>query len=284
MIRDQIGLLLALYRRPIQGASRIIDEGRIGFALVAALLALAGLQTEFVSMVRHGASSAVQQAHVQHPVNPEEEDGDDTARGEAMALIQIAELLRPLGPHLASLLAMGIWLAAQDSALVLKAIGGLALAFVPAAILAITLHRSHESFPVMLRKDYFSLLNCVLMCVAASYLPLAILIAVFQLLTYPVLWMLGLFAIAQVYFLILVACCVRTLSRGGLPAAIGVAAAGCAGTLGALFAFTMFGAMPYYFVSPCLLYYAYTRFGSNVRSLGDGLRSRQHMRRQLDIA
>jgi len=66
MIREQIGLLWTLYRRPIQGASRIIDEGRIWFALGLALLALAGFQTEIVFMVRHGASSAVQQAHVQH--------------------------------------------------------------------------------------------------------------------------------------------------------------------------------------------------------------------------
>jgi len=208
-------------------------------------------------MVRHGDSSAVQQTHVQRPVNPEEEDGDDTARGDALALIQIAELLRPLGPHLASLFAMGIWFAAQDSVLVLKALGGLALAFVPAAILAITLHRSHESFPIMLRKDYFSLLNCVLMCVMAAYVPLAILTAVFQLLKYPVLWILGLFAITQVYYVILVACRVRTLSRGGFPAAIGAAAAGCAGSLGLLSAFAMFGSLPYFFVSLCLLYYAY---------------------------
>jgi len=42
--------------------------------------------------------------------------------------------------------------------------------------------------------------------------------------------------------------------------------------------------MKYYLMSPFLLYYGYTLFASDVRSLGDGLRSRQHFQQQLEIA
>ena len=50
-------------------------------------------------------------------------------------------------------------------------IAAIALAFVPAAILFITVYRSRESFPVTLRKDYLTLLNCVLLSLAAAFLP-----------------------------------------------------------------------------------------------------------------
>jgi len=40
----------------------------------------------------------------------------------------------------------------------------------------------------------------------------------------------------------------------------------------------------YYLASPFLLYYAYILLGSDLRSLGEGLRARQHLRQQLDIA
>src|SRR5580698_10829512 len=50
----------------------------------------------------------------------------------------------------------------------------LTLAFVPGAILFITVYRSRESFPVTLRKDYLTLLNCVLLCLAAAFFPMAL--------------------------------------------------------------------------------------------------------------
>jgi tetratricopeptide (TPR) repeat protein len=39
-----------------------------------------------------------------------------------------------------------------------------------------------------------------------------------------------------------------------------------------------------FLMSPLLLYYAYLMLGSDMRSLGEGLRSRQHFRQQLEIA
>ena len=44
------------------------------------------------------------------------------------------------------------------------------------------------------------------------------------------------------------------------------------------------GPLKYYMMSPFLLYYGYAMFGSDVRSLGDGLRGRQHLQQQLEIA
>jgi tetratricopeptide (TPR) repeat protein len=216
MILEQLQLLLSLYVRPVRAASRIIDHGRLWFALCSALLVLLAV------------------------------------RG-------------------------GVFLPDKP---VLKIVGAMALAFVPVVILVMTVYRSHESFPVMLRKDYLTFLNCVLLSLAAALLPLAVLSRI----VLPVYLALALVAAAGIYFLILVTFCIRTLWGSGLAVAGGAALVGLAATFGGLIAFLALGSFMYYLSSPFVLFYAYILLGSDMRSLGEGLRARQHLRRQLDIA
>ncbi len=225
MLGEQLQLLLTLYVRPVRAASRIIDHGRLWFALCAALLVLWGL---------------------------------------------------PNGAFARALMS------AIDPAAVIRTIGATALAFVPAVILVVTLYRSHESFPVMLRKDYLTLLNCVLLSMAAAFLPLAVL-SRFVLFGSSLLALAILIA-AEIYFLVLVTFCVRTLWGTGLAVAGGAAIVGMAAMLGGMVAFLLLGSFMYFLASPFLLFYAYVLLGSDLRSLGEGLRARQHLRQQLDIA
>jgi tetratricopeptide (TPR) repeat protein len=225
MLGEQLQLLLTLYVRPVRAASRIIDHGRLWFAVCAALLVLWGLP--------NGAF----------------------ARGLISAI---------------------------DPAALIRTIGATALAFVPAVILVMTLYRSHESFPVMLRKDYLTLLNCVLLSMAAAFLPLAALSRLFPF--GPSLLALALLVAAEIYFLVLVALCVRTLWGTGLVVAAGAAMLGMAAMFGGMVAFLFLGSLLYFLASPFLLFYAYVLLGSDLRSLGEGLRARQHLRQQLDIA
>ena len=218
MLLEQIQLVLMLYVHPLRAASRIIDRGRIWFAVCAALLVLV------------------------------------TVPG-------------------------GLF---QPDRAVLRTIGALALAFAPAVILVMTIYRSHESFPVMLRKDYLTLLNCVLLSMAAAFLPLAVLTRL--LLFERSLMGLVLLGGAGIYFLVLVACCVRTLWGSGVAVAAGAAIIGMVAMIGGMIGFVLLGSFTYYLASPFLLYYAYILLGSDVRSLGEGLRARQHLRQQLDIA
>jgi hypothetical protein len=122
------------------------------------------------------------------------------------------------------------------------------------------------------------------MCFAAVYLPFAALSTVarawlintwFQ----PVL---GFVALAA--FVTLAACCTRTLWGTGYFVAAGSVAVGFVAAIGALIASVVLGRFVYYLASPCLIYYAWIFLGSDVRSLGGGLRSRQHLKRQLEIA
>jgi len=225
MLGEQLQLLLTLYVRPARAASRIIDHGRLWFALCAALLVLLGL---------------------------------------------------PAGAFARALMA------AIDPAATIRTIGATALAFVPAVILVMTLYRSHESFPVMLRKDYLTLLNCVLLSMAAAFLPLAVFSRFF--IFGPNALALAVLIAAEIYFLILVTLCVRTLWGTGLAVAGGAAIVGMAAMLGGMIAFLLLGSFLYFLASPFLLFYAYVLLGSDLRSLGEGLRARQHLRQQLDIA
>jgi tetratricopeptide (TPR) repeat protein len=240
MILEQLQLLLTLYVRPVRAASRIIDHGRLWFALCAALLVLVVLPSG---------------VFVPTPVAAQVPPANGFVRTVMLAL---------------------------DPAAVVKMIGAIALAFVPAVILIMTIYRSHESFPVMLRKDYLTLLNCVLLSMAAAFLPLAVLSRVFWFGRYELA--LAILVAAEIYFLVLVAYCVRTLWGSGLAVAGGAAVVGIAAMFGGMFAFLLLGSLLYFLASPFLLFYAYVLLGSDLRSLGEGLRARQNLRRQLDIA
>jgi Flp pilus assembly protein TadD len=217
MLLEQLQLLLMLYVRPVRAASRIIDRGRLWFAVCAALVVL------FF--------------------------GRTSSTGETVEMIAV-----------------------------------IALAFVPAAILFITVYRSRESFPVTLRKDYLTLLNCVLLCLAAAFLPVAVIGRLIGFGRSGLVVAMALFAASVIYFLVLVGCSVRTLWGTGLGAAIVATLIGFAALVGGLAALRSLGPLMYYLASPFLLYYAYILLGSDVRSLGEGLRARQHLRQQLDIS
>jgi Flp pilus assembly protein TadD len=217
MFGEQLQLLLLLYIRPVRAASRIIDRGRLWFAVCAALVVLLF--------------------------------GRTSPAGGTVELL-----------------------------------AAIALAFVPAAILFITVYRSRESFPVTLRKDYLTLLNCVLLSLAAAFLPVAMIGRLIGFGRYEVVVAIALLVASEIYFLVLVVCSVRTLWGTGLAAAIVATLVALAAFIGGIAAFRLLGPLMYYLASPFVLYFGYILLGSDLRSLGEGLRARQHLRQQLDIA
>ena len=237
MLRDHLAALFLLYTNPVRAFGRILDRGRLWFAVLAAL---------GVSFLLH-ASDALPRMIFQNPGFFE------------------AALLRFLshvpGAYFLPLLAV-------------------ALAMAPAIVLCRAL-AGFGSFDVLMRSDYLSLLNCVLLSWCAAYLPLAIarlIIDAVWLETPPI------FLAVNFYFAVLAALGVRTVFGTGFGAAVGMAAAGwMAGVLGAGL-FAILGSILYYLMSPLLLYIIYVFFASDMRSFGEGLRSRQHLQQQLEIA
>jgi tetratricopeptide (TPR) repeat protein len=151
-----------------------------------------------------------------------------------------------------------------------------ALVFVPVVIF-LRAAAGFGGFGVLMRSDYSSLLLCVLTAWAAAYLPFALLGFVLPfgpLLLIP----------ANLYFAVLAAFGIRTIFGIGFGPAIGLAILGCLAAVGGIALSDLAGGLKYYLMSPFLLYYGYSMFGSDVRSLGEGLRGRQQFQQQLELA
>jgi tetratricopeptide (TPR) repeat protein len=157
-----------------------------------------------------------------------------------------------------------------------------ALLFVPACIAIISLWDHLGSLGVVLRRDYSPLMVCTLMCWAAASLPGAI-ARVFV----PAELALWIRATVVLFFLVLAAIAVRTVSGTGSGRAAGTVLGGLAATAAGYFAYETFGGALSYFSSPLMLFWLYYLFRPNLdmfTGLGGGLRSRQNFRRNLDAA
>lgn len=221
MVRENVIALLLLYIRPVAAISRILDHGRLLFAMLAAL----GVSL----LIRHAG-------------------GHGIIADAVMSWIGYS-LLAPLA---------AIMLVFVPVVIFLRAVAGFG------------------SFPVLMRSDYSSLLLCLLTAWAAAYLPVAI--AGF------VLTGGALLIAANLYFAVLAAFSIRTIFGIGFGPAIGLSLLGCVAAMGGIALSDFAGGLKYYLMSPFLLYYGYSMFGSDVRSLGEGLRGRQQFQQQLELA
>jgi tetratricopeptide (TPR) repeat protein len=155
-----------------------------------------------------------------------------------------------------------------------------AVAFVP-AIIACRAMFGHGSFGILMSSDYAPLLMCAFTCWAAAYLPLALLRAFtdFDWAQTPAIYL-----AANLYFASLTALSVRSVYGSGFGGAAGITALAWIVAVLSTGLIGILGSALYLLMSPFALYYLYSMFGSNVRSLGEGIRSRQHFQEQLQIA
>ena len=154
-----------------------------------------------------------------------------------------------------------------------------AIVMVP-SILLIRSFGGFGGFMTLLNNDYVSLLMIAMMAWAAAYLPLAILRAFTDLpVGDPLIYL-----AVNLYFTFLLALGVRTVFSTGAGPALGITIlAWGAGVLGSL-VILLIGPALYFLASPLVLFYLYALFGSNLRGIGEGLRSRQHFQQQLEIS
>jgi len=278
----QIGLLLRLYVRPLSTFSRIIDEARLLFAVIAALAATLALQIPRTAESYRETAEAYARAAKAKQASPAAQaqpasrktDGDPDAEDFRMPM--------PPGPP-------PIWVAvdeviARPPTQYIRPLLALAMAFVPAAILIMTWWGSLGAFSTILFRDYLTLLVCGLMAWTAAYFPLAVVNGALLYLNlpghdHPALWW-----VAHLYFLALATCAIRTLLGTGFGRSAVAASGAWAGTVGALWLQWIFGGMLSWLASPFVLYYLWAGLKPDFRSLGTGLRSRQRLKEQLEVA
>jgi hypothetical protein len=284
---NHVLLVLRLYTAPLKSFSRIIDEGRLLFAVLSALAVVIALQAprsfdSYSEAPRHearakAARTAAEAARQPQAGESEDEDDESPAQG--------AVPVRPQG--LAALQALVERFTLQTPGQYLSPLLALAICFVPVTILVVTIWDNLGGFGTILFRDYTTLLVCFLLAWAAAYLPLAIVngaLLVFNLPWHdqPVLWW-----AAHAYFLVLAVMAVRTVCGVPFGHAAGAACAAWAAAVGGLGVSSLAGGFAGYLASPFVLFYLYYAFrgmGSEFSSLGAGLRSRQHLKKQLEIA
>jgi tetratricopeptide (TPR) repeat protein len=261
-----------LYVRPVAAISRILDHGRLWFAIVAALGVSFLLHIpQAMIVLKVGKTVAQMEQKLPTPAPP-------AAAAKKSVAGEEDEEAVPAAPRTLQQSAEK-WVAEWST---LSPLFALAIVFIPAVIF-IRAVSGYGSFPVLMRSDYVSLLMCILMAWAAAYL---LLTAVLTVAGTQMNWAaLGtVFIAANLYFAVLAALCIRTLMGIGFGPAAGLAAIGCVAAIVGMTLSDVAGSARYYMMSPFLLYYGFMMFGADVRSLGDGLRSRQHFQQQLQIA
>jgi hypothetical protein len=273
-----------LYVRPVAAISRILDHGRLWSAIVAAALVslvlhtsdpgALGLAEERANVSTPMARQALKKAAKEQPMSPEIEKMVKEAEDEA----DHPSPGRVVGEPLARF-------ASYDPSNFFSAIWAIAVVMVP-AIIALHAVTGFGSFSVLMRRDYLSLLMCVLLCWSAVYLVVAIAQGVVSYASggHASIHLVAVFVIAGLWFLALTAIAIRTALGTTLGSAIGLTLAGSAAAVVGAGFFGVVGSSMYFLASPFVLFYAWRMLGSEVSSLGDGLRTRQHLRQQMEIA
>jgi tetratricopeptide (TPR) repeat protein len=284
MLRENITAVLLLYIRPVAAISRILDQGRLWFAIAAAVLVSLALHTSDAgALATAGMRANLKSPIVRGDMRKLSKEEPLPARLEKIVKESEDEAEHPSPVYFVRDAAARF--ASYDASSFFSAIWAIAVAMVP-AIIALRAATGFGSFGVLIRRDYLSLLMCTLLCWSAVYLVVAIAQSV---VSYgsgarASIHLIPVFAAAGLYFLALTALAIGTTLGTTLGSAIGLTSGGAvAAILGAGF-FGVVGSSLYFLASPFLLFYAWRMFGSEISSLGDGLRTRQHLRQQMEIA
>ncbi|HTB11793.1 MAG TPA: tetratricopeptide repeat protein [Bryobacteraceae bacterium] len=284
MLRENLTALLLLYVRPVAAISRILDHGRLWFAILAAVLVSVALQaSDVVTLAMDGMRSNMKAPVVREGFRKMSKQAPLPPDVDKMVKQSEEEAEHPVPVHFGRDAVARF--ASYDSWGFFSAIWAIVVGFVP-GIIALRAATGYGSFGVLMRRDYLSLLMCTLLCWSAVYLVVAIAQGV---VSYgsgarASIHVVGVFAAAAIYFLALTAIAIRTSLGTTLGSAIGLTAAGSAAAIVGAGFFGVLGGSLYFLASPFVLFYAWRMLGSEVSSLGDGLRTRQHLRQQMDIA
>lgn len=223
---ENLAALFMLYARPVAAIGRILDHGRLWFAIVAAL------------------ATSILLANAPLPAS------DGSQRFVSHGMFQ----------YVAPLLEM-------------------AVLAVPTLVLVHAI-RGFGSFSVLMGRDYAPLLMCALMASTAAFLPLAI---ARWFLTDTLIYIV-IASCCVAFFGVLLSLIVQAVYGTGWGAAVGATVLAAIATLGGVLLMSVVRPLLYFLGSPMILVLLYFAFGSRLRSLGEGLRSRQQLRNQLEIA
>ncbi len=225
MLAKNLVALALLYGKPVTAISRILDRGRVWFAIVIAIL---------VAILLHGADpGALSLAGTENLArNPAMRESMRRAAAQQNSplldkLVREADAEENRSKTARFVSAAANRFISYDPLSVFAAVVSIALILTPVIVAARALS-GHGSFSVLIRQDYLSILMCALMAWAAAYLPLTFVMAFAYFATagHASLHVLPLFIAACLYFLVLTALSVRTVFGTSFGPAAGLTLVG----------------------------------------------------------
>ncbi|MEO6392932.1 MAG: tetratricopeptide repeat protein [Pyrinomonadaceae bacterium] len=291
MIWANLKCFLLLYFRPTSAVSGFIDSGSWWLALaffVATSFAFHFTVKERI-FATYGTGPVVNSSLTNRlqPV-PREEQASEADESENGVIIEdgfifsaypFSERGRTAFETFPVLGHQGRWLLAVIPASWFASMLAMVLLFVPASIFTLSLMEPIGSFGLLVRRDFGTVVTCILFAWSASHLPFA-LFGIFQD-DKPLngSWFLLIWVVATVWFAVLATVILRTVygcSYG--KAAVAVMAAGPAVAVGA----RLFGYFSSVLCSPLLLIYLWFIARNEMSSIGTSYRQRQNFRRYLE--
>ena len=244
---EQLKIVGLFYYNPRRAASEALDNGRLAFAIIAALVAAIALQsTSEVFRAR-------QFSELTAPYSADGVEDVDTPNSSPSRF-------QPAGPLAELIVVLGL--------------------FVPAAIAVATLWQGSGRVMFTIQQQFGPLLLSTALAWTAARLPLLLLAASGR---DPLHAAAGWFWIGStVYFLALCAFCLRVaLGAEWLPAGGAAVAGGLLVLIGGPLASHLSPSL-YMLGSPCLLYYFWGRMSSGATFLGSSVSSKQSFRRAME--
>ena len=282
---EQIKLLFALYYRPLNAMSGILDHGNWMFGAVAVIVLSAAIQFATTAQLN---AWLVATAYARPPIF-----SDPQPPAPALTPQQPEPVLQepdeeeydaetPAVPPSFSTfeLITTMWLNAVSPGF-FSTVLSLAFLLVPMMILVMSLLEPIGSFAVALRRDYGAVLACTFMAWAASHLPFAVAALPLSQMKIGVAGNLALWAAATLGFGLLLVCVLRTVFGASYGRSVtAVCAAPVAIPLQMLIVST--GAV-WLIASPCILYLVYSFLRGNIGDVGVSFRHRQSFRHNLEV-
>ena len=290
MIWENIQLLLGLLYRPVSSMGRIVDEGHWLFAAVMVAALSMVFHATVTSVVYNNYEAvyteipAVEQAQEDHtepavaiPGSTATIPGDseEDLEGDEGPTYYYAKKPLPLVGE------RGWWFVSFAPPSFFTTVLGMAILYIPCLILLVAASGANASFGLLLRRDYGPLLTCGLMAWAASHLPFTLAGLALEPLHLSEKTALALWAVAAIYFGLLMAIGLRMLfginySKGLLLVSIAALSFSVQAKL--------FSTVSPYLFSPFLLFYAFSMFRGDIGDIGFSLRQRQGFRRSMEAA
>jgi TolA-binding protein len=282
---SQIGLLLRLYISRLKTFSRILDEGRLIFAALAAVAVLLAPQMPRVmeyqkqeanALARASKARAEQRAKQQSPSTAETQTPEsDPAMQEYLTLMMGKTIL----PNQAVDRFIGLTPKQYFAPLI-----AMAACSVPLVILILTLWDNLGGFSTILFRDYMALPVCCLLAWTAPHLLLPVAKGALGMFGSPIYNHPALWWTAHAYFLVLAALACRVLVGTTFSHAAVATGGAWVGAVGGIWLYGIVGSGSAYLASPFMLYYLYRTFGNQFNRLGAGLLSRQRLKERLENA